>query len=382
MRDDGRDLLTYSRITCFKTCPRKEWIQYMLGIRKIKTAAPLRFGTAFHLGLDLLGQDISLLSVIAQIRFGYETPPAWADADDIAELQIECEKVCCLLSGYHWRWQDDEAAVMATEQVFCLPIRNPETGRASHTFKIAGKIDKIVERADLCIAIREHKTTGDPIEKPDADYWKRTRLDQQVTGYFWAARELGHAVETIEWDAIHKPGMAPHKATPIEKRKYKKDGDLYANQRLVDEPLPEYAERLMADIGSRPNFYYRREEVPRLQSDIDEYLAELWQVAIAIRQAQLHDRHYRNTSACTSPYRCEYLDVCHGAESFADGLPEGFEKIDFVHPELEELRNGKRTAAPTESTAEPAASIYAKHDIGCEGTNCTCACFDPPGPEG
>jgi hypothetical protein len=350
----GRNLLTHTRMSTFKTCPRKHYFRYVLGIERDRDSAPQNFGKNSHFGLDQRNQGIALDSIAYSIRCRYAIIPDWITTDeDRQKWDVEEEQVVRMLYGYDWRWKNDSYEVLATEQTFNLPIRNPATGRASTIVRVAGKIDKIVRLPDGRCALVEHKTTGDSIESPDADFWKRVRLDHQVTLYFWAARELGYEVETIIYDAIHKPGMEPFKATPAEKRKYKKDGKLYANQREHNEPIEQYGERLTNDIGKRPDFYFRREEVPRLESDVAEFLDELWQQQKAIQQARLHRRHYRNPAACIHPYRCQFLDICQGAGGCADGVPDGYRKLDYLHPELLENENEPATDSAAGAPAAP-----------------------------
>lgn len=338
MVTEGLNILTHSRIECFQTCRRKHYYQYILGIRRERTEAALRFGTAVHLGLDWRAQGVDMGRVVARLHRRYKAIPPWADE---RAWWTEYEQVSRLLYGYDWYWGKDGFEVLGTEQVFGLPIRNPETGRATPNYVAKGKTDKRVRLPDERVAVQEHKTTSQSIAT-DSDYWKSAQLSQQVTLYYWADRELGNAPQTIIWDAIHKPGMMPHKATPTEKRKYKKDGGLYANCREEDEPIREYGGRLTEDIAKRPEFYFARQEVPRTEADIAEFLSELWDIQKAIRDAELNDRHYRRTSACTSPYRCEFLDVCHGGMDIGH-LPEGFIVLDNVHPELEN-DNGNSSA--------------------------------------
>jgi hypothetical protein len=51
---DGRDVLTNSRLTVFKSCRRKHFLQYELGIERIaeEDAESLWFGSCWHHGLD------------------------------------------------------------------------------------------------------------------------------------------------------------------------------------------------------------------------------------------------------------------------------------------------------------------------------------------
>lgn len=326
----GRNLLTHSRMQCFRTCQRKHDLMYNRGIRIDRPSAPLRIGGNIHDGLDWRAQGVPIEEVGQRIRDRYASVPEWADAFDWA---TECERVVCLLHAYDWYYQADGIAVTKTEQSFSVAIINPETCRASRVFRLAGKIDKIVADDAVPCGLMEHKSTGDSIA-PLADFWLRVRMDQQVSTYWVAAHELGHPVQTIIYDAIHKPGIDRKKATPVEKRKFKKNGDPYASTLLVDETPDNYRERLWADITSRPEFYFCRQKFARTAKDIEDYRRDLWSQQKLIRQCEVNDWHPRNTGACTSLYRCEFLDVCND-DITEDTIPDGFVKLDYIHPELQ-----------------------------------------------
>lgn len=336
----GHKQITNSRLECFRMCRMRHHYQYDLGLRKLHTSAPLRFGDVVHQGLDLLAKGTEMAEVDAHIIALYENVPDWC-ADDSQRLDwfAERERAIALLHGYAWYWGKDESTIIATEMKFELPIRNPDTGSPTQSYKQAGKIDKIVRLADGRLAVREHKTTGKDIS-PDSDYWKRVRIDQQVTMYFCAAQQLGHLIETVEYDVIRKPMLGLAKATPEDKRKYIKRGDragqLYAQQRETDESPEEYGQRLIVDIGERPEFYYARQEIPRSTEDLDVFRAELWDMQRDMKAADNTNRHYRNTSVCVSPFRCTFLDLCHAGLGLDGEVPEGFRRADNIHEELED----------------------------------------------
>ena len=309
----GANLLTNSRMACYKTCPRKHFFQYELGIRKSREGMPLRFGGNTHWALDLLAQGRPVAKVCATIRAKYAEGPPWSANDEqLFDWYTEGEKVARIVEGYAWRWKGAPATIVASEQGFMLPLRNPRTGAASSVFKVAGVLDRLIDFAAQLL-VQETKTTGTSIQSHD--YWLRTRLDQQVTLYYWAARETNYDVDGIEWDAIHRPGINPRKRS--------------------GETISAFGERLAEDIRARPDFYFQRRPVPRIAADIDDFLAELWQVQKSIRLSQRMGYWYRNTAACLVPFRCEYLDICHGAGDFSDGIPEGFWQVINIHPELE-----------------------------------------------
>lgn len=335
------NLLTHSRMVSFKTCPRKHHYEYIAGIRRDIDGAPLRMGSALHEGIDILKSGRSLDEACQVVYQNYANVPAWATTDEaIEEWTVECEIVLRLVTAWQWRWQTDIIEVIATEQAFELPLINPATGAKSRTWNIAGKIDGIVRLADGRIAVMETKTTSDDLS-PDSDFWRRLRMDQQISHYMLAARTLGYAVETVYYDVLRKPGIRP--------KLIGKGDDKHR------ETASEYGDRLSIDISERPDFYLARREIPRLDSDLEEFRSELWDIGKAISEG----RSYRNTAACVSPYRCAYLNICSDNLDVSSHTPSGFVRLtSSLHPELAGANHDNdRTAAQTTANATAAAII-------------------------
>lgn len=357
-----KHLLTHSRMSTAKSCLKKHWFAYELGIRPDVSRGPLRVGSAVHLGLDLLAQGQDLVDACEAIRLNYaEIPQRVLDTDTVDEWMIECETCVQLLSGYYWWYRVEGggmaiAEILASEQQFCIPLRNPETGRPTPNWSLAGKVDKIVRLTDSRVAIMEHKTCGEDLS-PDSDYWKRLRLDQQISLYVIAARELGYDVQTIIYDVVRKPMIDPLSIPLLDadglkivldadgQRVYlangkprqagdKEKGWVLQSRR---QTAAEYGDRLAEDIRTRPEFYFARQEIPRLNSDLDEFQAELWQQQQSMSDCKRLGRWFRNTNACLHPWRCDYFDLCCNGWSEFDGIPGGFVKLEHVHPELPEL---------------------------------------------
>lgn len=310
-------LLTNSMRSKFNACHRAYKIAYVDMVRPVKTSDALTFGTAMHALLEAYwgGQESLALT-----------------GDDYADVTLRC-----LYEGYKARWEAEDAERyerVGAEFGFEVPLMNPETGGVSKTWKLAGKIDAIAkDRTTGRHIIVEHKTTSQDIG-PGSDYWKKLPIDGQVSGYYVGAQSLGYEVDVCLYDVIRKPTIRPYKATPEENRKYKKDGTLYAGQHEFDEGLDEWKERLMADIAERPDYYFARVEVVRMESDLAEYLYDMWAVGREIADAERTGRFSRNPNACSVFGSCEYFDVCTGCASLKDETL--FKKIDTPNPELTE----------------------------------------------
>jgi hypothetical protein len=100
-----------------------------------------------------------------------------------------------------------------------------------------------------------------------------------------------------------------------------------------DETPEQYAGRIAEDIAFRPDHYYARIEIARLDQDLEACQREIWQQQIAMRAAQNSGHWYRNPGACFSPYPCEYLPICQNID-LESVTPTGFNRTDEIHPEL------------------------------------------------
>ena len=321
---DARQILTQSRLATARTCQRKHDLRYNQGFRAVQEEQVLFFGSLVHTALEAWW-----LSTGDRLRDA-RAALAVSECDQFTRAMAEA-----MMFGYDARWGEEQQhyEVIAVEQGFCADLRNPKTGALSRTWCLAGKIDVIVrDRRDGLVRIVEHKTSSESVE-PGSAYWKRLRMDQQVSVYFVGATSLGHDVAACVYDVLAKPGQRPYKATPPESRKYKANGELYTNQRDRDETPEEYRERLLAAIGEDPTRYFARGEVVRLESEIEEALTDIWELGQQVREAKLAGRAPRNPGACMNYNReCEFFSVCSGEADIND-TSKFLRSVD-IHPEL------------------------------------------------
>ena len=338
------NLLTTSRLKAARACARLHHIQSVECVRPAVEPEPLRFGTLIHAALE-----------------AWWTAPTAEDRlpAALSALAVEAEpydraKAEALMIGYDARWGDDAAEALAIEVQFDAPLVNPETGRPSRTWRLGGKIDGIIrDPVTGAVLIMEHKTaTGDIA--PGSDYWRRLRMDTQVSTYYLGAEALGYAVEGCMYDVIGKPALRPSQVPLVDEdgvkivhnesgervrtkdgKKWRQTGDAkegYALQTREETP-DEYKERILADIAENPGKYFQRGEVVRLEDEMTEARVDTWQTAQAIREAARHGHAPRNPDACVRWGRtCSYFDVCTGAASIDD--PALFTRSVVAHPEL------------------------------------------------
>jgi hypothetical protein len=313
-------LITNSMAECFRTCPRKCAYRYIKMRRVLRKSAPLYMGQAMHQALEKWLQSGQDLGQAQKLLNNMEM-----------EDEYNRAKLMSMMQGYHVRYRGASGVVIAIEQQFEIPLINPETGRKSQTWNVAGKIDAIVDIGGKSW-IFEHKTTSEDIEVGSV-YWQRLRLDSQISTYIEAAQALGYKVEGVIYDVLRKPQLRPKMATPEDKRKFNKDGSLRAGQRLEDEQPVEYMTRCMTDIAGNPDKYFARGEVLRGQLDQHEAAFDLWQTAKMAHESYKMNYWPRAPRSCflwNSP--CDYFDVCTGVASIDDNLR--FRTANTEHEEL------------------------------------------------
>lgn len=344
-----KELITHSRQKSFKACRKQHHYAYELGLRRIDDAKALRMGSAFHDGVEQIGKDQPLETVCEAVRTHYERCPQFITP---LEWAYERETVLRLVCAYQWRWQNDSLSYVAVELPFALPLVNPATGKPARWCDRGGKIDAIVRLEDERQAVKETKLLSDDISQ-DSDLWRLMRIDEQISLYVTAARDLGYPVETVLYDVARKPTIKPGRVPVLdelgakivldahgdrvktERGVWRQTGDKERGYVLQERPMTaeEWGEKLTADIGDRPEFYFQRHEIARLDQDLDAYRAELWDVQIQIRDAQKHNRHYRTVSKNSCVW-CPYFALCTSGKELGATAPEGFEFVSDKHPEL------------------------------------------------
>lgn len=327
-------VISNSEIATFRRCVREWFYTYLLLRRPRKVDEALRFGTFWHLGQEKwwapenTTPEARLEAALTALR---ERAQRVEDSDPFDLVKAEE-----LLLGYTARWGDEDYEAIGIEVPFTMPLVNPETGAASRTFQIGGKIDAIVRHEKKRLRGVEHKTTSNDIT-PGSDYWRRiSATDPQASTYNAACEALGYDVEDFVYDVVRKVALRPKKATPVEQRRFTKKGILDARQRETDETSEEFRERVRADIAEAPEKYFARGPIVRLEHDEAEHAGDVWMTAAMMREAKNAKRFPRSPNACERYHRfCSFFDVCSGIAHIDD--ENRFRTATTPHEELQEV---------------------------------------------
>ena len=246
-----------------------------------------------------------------------------------------------MITAYHEQWVGVSSAwrLVATEGVLSSDLTNLETGRASRSFGLAGKIDKIIE-VDGRLVVVDHKTTSQNIVDPAAPYWRQLQVDNQGQFYWCLALSNGLQVDRVVWDVAFKSSSRPRKLTKADLSEIEKRGTYFSRQ-CSDDAIshavsqgnenPELFGWRIAHNHSTKS-YFQRGTLPRSQQELVDFNAQTWDIAQDMLATRRSRRHHKNPSACmlyNSP--CEYLGVCSGYDTIDS---HNWVALENVHVEL------------------------------------------------
>ena len=320
---NDKTLLTYSALNTFRNCPRKYKNRYIDNLRPRERAEALSFGSVIHAAIELWYRspdtESRLPDVLAYIDDAFENRVV--DSNQMVQWHL----ATAMIRGYAERYATEEFEIVEVEKEFVGEIRNPDTGRQSQTFRIAGKVDGIVRCHDG-LYLLEHKTAS----TVDASYLDKLWTDTQIALYCYYLRELGYPIVGVIYNVLLKSRLKQGKGETQEEYELRhaelasknKSGKSTA-KRQMPETDDEFQSRL-TEWYSRPEAFHR--EFIYLSEDRLAMLQdEVWEITQQYLDARRRGKWLLNTSNCFSYQRpCEYLAYCQSGfnPNVADNLYE------------------------------------------------------------
>lgn len=320
---NDKTLLTYSALNTFRNCPRKYKNRYLDNLRPRERPEALSFGSVIHTAIELWyrssNTESRLRDVLAYIDDAFENRVV--DSNQMVQWHL----ATAMIRGYAERYATEDFEVVEVEKEFVGEIRNPDTGRQSQTFRIAGKVDGIVRCHDG-LYLLEHKTAS----TVDASYLDKLWTDTQIALYCFYLRELGYPIVGVIYNVLLKSRLKQGKGETQEEYEVRhaelaaknKSGKSTA-KRQMPETDDEFQARLI-EWYSRPEAFHR--EFIYLSEDRLAMLQdEVWEITQQYLDARRRGKWLLNTSNCFSYQRpCEYLAYCQSGfnPNVADNLYE------------------------------------------------------------
>lgn len=330
--------------------------------------------------VDDAKREYSMNAVVSWLNERYATCPSHKTLE---EWELERTILMVSFIAYQWHYAEDQVQFLASELPFELPLRDPRVNMPLSTdeVKVVGKIDHVVKWQGAVCNL-ERKSTSRSISD-DSDYWERCRKDTQVSMYALAFRDMQYtqtngnvwlrsseneilvdlgnvprAGNTL-YDVWHKPTIKPAMLTQAETKAFIESGE-YCGQKFkvavvgtadpryfvdevpvaieqgkkgfaIRETAAMYGARLMQDIYSRPDFYFRRKEIARTDADLIHFRKQLYVTYQAQKACAKLDAWVENESACRATFACPFIPICYGpgADAVCDGktTPPNFKRI-------------------------------------------------------
>ena len=215
--------------------------------------------------------------------------------------------------------------------------------------------------------VSDFKTTSKSLDA-DSPFWDRLRIDSQISHYVLAVHDL-HRLGGLRdfgikddeqiggafYDVVRKPSISPKTLSQADTAALVETGE-YCGKKFVvkiqvnDQPnvfvneisavaeqgkkgfairetSEMYGARLLADIVQRPEFYFARREIARLDKDLAEYRRELWGIYQTIKAMRKGNWWFRSDQQDSIGLHGQYAPLCLHNVDVSDGhTPEGFKR--------------------------------------------------------
>lgn len=290
-----------SEVNDFLRC-RKKWDwRWNQGYTPKKQNDKLFFGNLMHKFLETLYKTGWYSDAVnASIKFYNETS---VGQDPVASQEI-WDMFCEVSSGYVDKWweNDKEWEIIATEFEFEVPLDDEitYTGTIDLMFEYKGKV-----------WFMDHKTTS------SLDiYDNNSRMDRQISRYWWALKRLGYDVGGFIYNIILKDYPVPPKLLKSGKLSTAKTQN--TTLELFHEAIAynglnvlDYNDYINY-LTEQPREYFRRVDVKRTDAELANAMFEFYyqaKEANGLKQSGEREFIYRNiTKDCS--WDCPFMDAC------------------------------------------------------------------------
>lgn len=264
--------VTHSELACFRRCMREHMYRYVERVEPLVPAEALVRGKRSHTSLAL-----------------------WWQGDDMASDGPPAERA--MLFGYAARYERPHLRGVHVNVPFAVDLGS---------VTLVGELDAMGTSADVELVIVEHKTTSSNIS-PGGAYWREVTLTApQPSAYLRAFPKA-----TVLWDALHKPQL----------RKLRQG-------KPNEETDAEFESRILSDMAERPEHYFQRATIVRLEAEHEAFEEDVRATAALIADTT---EAPRNPGACwTFGRACDFFGVCWEGRSL-DG--PGFVRNELNHTE-------------------------------------------------
>ncbi len=335
---DPQDLtpVTCSSLKTFKLCRKDYLLRFVQGLHPLAESDALYLGTVIHGCLERwYGRGDADKDTVVSGIFNY-IDSSFPDRERDERQKRDWHLARAMFAAYIERYPSEDFEIVEIEKQFQCPIINPDTGAASRTFYMRGKVDALVVREGEYFLL-EHKTAA----VIDRNYIDKLPLDFQVTLYahyleqFMNIRIAGVIYNVIGKAKIQQsPGETEEvfevrRADLIAKSKTGKS----SAKRQMPETDEEFAARLAEKYRGKDMFHRSPLYIPRSQYEM--LTAEIWELSQQLLIARRTNRWYMNTDVCFLYHHpCRFFPICVSIDN--PNVIENRYRVGPTHPELDE----------------------------------------------
>lgn len=294
------NVITYSNIDMFLTCPMKYYFRNILKIVPYKIEEPLFVGGVFHDAIEFYYKNSKSI---------YDTDVLNGTFDFITK---ECQKVDDyhssnhdvmiqgMVGGYVMYFKDSPYEIIENEIQFDIPINDDDN------YHRCGKTD----------AIMRHRQTGNlylgewKTATRISDYVNTIKVNNQGNNYLWAFEEkLGEKLHGVIFRIAKKSQLRLKK----------------------DESIVDFRNRVFEDYTKRQTENFHEEVVYLDSIDLKRWKHEVFQIKDQIKTITDANGWYRNTGSCYKWSKlCGYYSACKCTNKV--DLDSAIE-VDYIHEE-------------------------------------------------
>jgi len=326
-----KGVLTFSALNTFRNCPRKYKHRYIDCLRPREKAESLSFGSVIHGAIELWYRSAADSNRLWTVLDFIDQQFPLRAGDDGQKATWNLARA--MFTGYASRYAAEDFEVVEVELPFTGEIRNPDTGRPSQTFVMAGKADAIVKRSDGMYLL-EHKTAS----SIDANYLDKLWTDTQIALYSFYLRQLGYPIVGVIYNVLLKSRLkqkAGETEAEYESRKMELAAKNKSGRSTAKRQMPESDEEFQARLAewyARPDAFHR-EHIYLSEDRLAMLQEEVWEITQQYLDARRRGKWLLNTSNCYSFQRpCEYLPYCQSG--FNPNVVDNLYDIALPHEEL------------------------------------------------
>jgi hypothetical protein len=335
--DRTKNVLTFSALNTYRNCPCKYNLRYQKFLTRRERPEALAFGGVIHEAIETWYRpdphgakesiDVRTIRILNLIDKRF--PNRHGDANEKKLWQL----ARAMMAGYCARYAEEEFIVVEVEKEFQAEIRNPDTGRTSQTFTMAGKVDGIVS-VDCELYLLEHKTAA----SIDGNYLDKLWSDTQIALYSHYLRELGFPIVGVIYNVLLKTRLQQkmgetedeYQIRLAEQCAKNKSGKSNA-KRNEPETDGEFQSRLL-NWYSQPEAFHR-ERIYLSAERMSMVQDEVWEITQQYLDAKKRGKWLLNTSQCFTYGRpCEFLPYCQSG--FNENVRDNLFEVKPPHEEL------------------------------------------------